>query len=225
MPDTRNDLKKSSFNNLYTLREEIANGITHGLGIIFGIVALIILVALSIDKKSPLSIIAFSIYGTTIILMYLCSTLYHSIIHIKAKRILRVFDHSSIYLFIAGTYTPIALLAFRGYLRIGILAIVWTIAILGVLFKIITYKKIDKFNKLSLSIYLLMGWISILTIKPIITVTSIQFFIWLLSGGLLYSLGTIFYSKKTLPYSHAIWHVFVLGASIVQFLGIFIYLT
>ena len=211
--------------NLYKIREEIANGISHGIGVIFGIVALVVLVTLSINQKSLLSIVAFSIYGASLILMYLCSTLYHSIINKKAKKVLRVFDHSSIYLFIAGTYTPISLLALRGNLRIGILVIIWTIAILGVSFKIITYKKIDKFKKLSLSIYLLMGWIAILTIKSIVSATSLGFFIWLLSGGLLYSLGTIFYSNKSLPYSHAIWHIFVLAASIVQFLGIFIHLT
>jgi hemolysin III len=210
---------------IYSIKEEIANGITHGLGVLFGIVALTVLLFFSINKHDTLSIVAFSIYGFSIILMYLCSTLYHSIANPKVKKILRVFDHSSIYLFIAGTYTPIALLTMGGYLRMGILIAVWSIAIFGVIFKISTYKKMDKYKKLSLILYLGMGWIAVFTIKPIIAMTSIQFFIWILIGGLVYSLGTIFYSIKKIPYNHAIWHIFVLGASIIQFLGIFIYLT
>ncbi|MCR1899722.1 hemolysin III family protein [Irregularibacter muris] len=220
-----NNIKKSPLDKMYTLGEEIANGITHGLGVLFGIAALSILLFFSIKKGDTLSIISFSIYGSCIILMYLASTLYHSIPQQKAKKILRVFDHSSIYLFIAGTYTPIALLTMEGYLRIAILAGIWSIALFGVVFKISTYKKMDKFKKLSLSLYLIMGWIAVFTVKPIIKMASLEFFLWILIGGLLYTLGTIFYSMKKLPYSHAIWHVFVLGASVVQFLGILFYLA
>lgn len=157
--------------------------------------------------------------------MYLSSTLYHSITKQNVKRILRVFDHSSIYLFIAGTYTPIALLTMKGYLRIGILTAMWSIALFGIIFKITTYTKMDKFKKLSLTLYLSMGWISVFTVKPIIKAASLQFFIWILVGGLLYTLGTIFYSMKKLPYSHAIWHVFVLSASVIHFFAIFLYLA
>ena len=220
-----NDIKKSPLGKMYTLGEEIANGITHGLGVLFGITALSILLFFAIKKGDTLSIVSFSIYGSCIILMYLASTLYHSIPHQGAKKILRVFDHSSIYLFIAGTYTPIALLTMRGYLRISILVGIWSIALFGVIFKISTYKKMDKFKRLSLSLYLIMGWIAVFTVKPIIETASLEFFLWILGGGLLYTLGTIFYSIKKLPYSHAIWHVFVLSASIIQFLGIFFYLT
>ena len=209
----------------YTIKEEIINGITHGLGVLFGIVALTVLLIFSINKGDILSIVAFSIYGFSIILMYTCSTLYHSIVPSKAKKILRVFDHSSIYLFIAGTYTPIALLTMNGALRVGVLIAVWSIAIFGVIFKISTYKKMDTYKKFSLALYLGMGWIAVFTFMLIIRMTSIQFFAWILIGGLVYSLGTIFYSMKKIPYSHAIWHIFVLSASIIQFLGIFLYLT
>jgi len=209
----------------YTVKEEIANGITHGLGVLFGTVALTILLVFSINKGEPLSIVSFSIYGACIILMYLSSTLYHSIPNQNIKRVLRVFDHSSIYLFIAGTYTPIALLTMQGYLRVGVLIAVWSIALFGIVFKITTYKKMDRFKRLSLALYLGMGWIAVFTVKPIIQTTSFRFFIWILVGGLLYTLGTIFYSMKKVPYSHAIWHVFVLGASVIHFLGIFLYLV
>ncbi len=209
----------------YTFREEIANGLTHGFGVIFGIISLIVLLTISIKKESTISIVAFSIYGACFILMYLASTLYHSIPNEKAKRILRVFDHSSIFLFIAGTYTPIALLTMGGNLRLGVLVSIWSIAIAGVVFKIATFNKLDKYKALSLAIYIGMGWIAVFTIKPIIQMTSISFFLWILTGGLLYSLGTIFYANKKIPYNHAIWHLFVLAASIAHFVGILIHLT
>ncbi len=221
----KNNFEKSTSAKRYTFKEELANCITHGIGVIFGIIAITILLIYSIKNGEPLSIVSFAIYGTCIILMYLSSTLYHSIPNENIKKILRIFDHSSIYLFIAGTYTPIALLTMDGYLRVGILIAVWSIAILGITFKIVTYKKMDNFKKLSLALYLGMGWIAVFTIKPIIQTTSFKFFVWILVGGLIYTLGTIFYSIKKIPYNHAIWHVFVLSASIVHFLGIFLYLA
>ena len=209
----------------YTLKEEIANSITHGLGVLFGIVSLVVLLMLSIRNGDTVAIIAFSIYGACFILMYLSSTLYHSITNEKAKGILRVFDHSSIFLFIAGSYTPIALLTMTGNLRIGILVATWSIALLGIIFKIVTYNKFDKFKVVSLIIYIAMGWLAVFTIKPIIEMTSIGFFMWILAGGLLYTFGTIFYSMKRIPYNHAIWHMFVLAASAAHFIGMLIYLT
>lgn len=212
-------------NNRYTKKEEIANGITHGLGILFGIVALIILLILSVRKKDTISIVAFSMYGFCLILMYLSSTLYHSIRNKKAKRILRVFDHSSIFLFIAGTYTPIALLSMEGRLKIGIMIAIWSITIFGVIFKIFTADKFDKYKAISLIIYIAMGWIALFTIKPIVRMTSLGFMLWIIGGGLVYTLGTIFYSNKKIPYNHAIWHLFVLGGTVLHFVGILIYLV
>lgn len=209
----------------YTLGEEVANGITHGIGVIFGIISLVVLLILSIRNGNTVAIVAFSIYGACFILMYLSSTLYHSVTNEKAKGILRVFDHSSIFLFIAGSYTPIALLTMTGYLRIGILVATWSIAILGIVFKVLTYNKFDKYRAVSLIIYIGMGWLAVFTIKPIIEMTSIGFFMWILAGGLLYTLGTIFYGLKRIPYNHAIWHVFVLTASAAHFIGMLIYLT
>lgn len=209
----------------YSKIEEIANSITHGIGIVFGVVALTILLVLAILKGNVSKIVSFSIYGACIILMFTSSTLYHSFTKEKAKAILRVFDHSSIFLFIAGTYTPIAILTLDGAMRIGILVGVWTIAIGGTVFKILTYGKFDKYKVLSLIIYIGMGWIAIIPIKAIINATSINFFYWILAGGLLYTLGTIFYSIKKIPLNHAIWHIFVLAASVTHFLGIAIHLT
>ncbi len=132
--------------------------------------------------------------------MFLSSTLYHSFTIDKVKKILRVFDHSSIFLFIAGTYTPIALLTLQGKLRIIILVGIWTIAVSGIVFKILTFGKFDKYKALSLIIYIGMGgWIAIIPIRHIINATSINFFYWILGGGILYTLGTIFYSVKKNP--------------------------
>lgn len=217
--------KKQLLSKRYTKKEEIANGITHGIGVLFGIVALTVLLIMSIKKGDIPSIVSFSIYGGCIILMFLSSTLYHSFTIEKVKKVLRVFDHSSIFLFIAGSYTPIALLALKGYLRIIVLVAVWVIALSGVGFKIFTFNKFDKYKVLSLIIYIGMGWTAIIPIKAIINSTSINFFYWILAGGLLYTFGTIFYSIKKIPYNHAIWHLFVLAASVTHFVGILIYLT
>ncbi len=209
----------------YSLREEIANSITHGIGVVFSIVILTILLVYAIWKRSTLSIVGFSIYGLCSIFLYTSSTLYHSFQKEKIKKILRIFDHSSIFLLIAGTYTPVALLAMDGYWRIGILTMAWGIAIVGIVFKIITFNNFDRHKILSLLLYIAMGWLIVIAIKPMIQSMPAGFFIWLLAGGLAYTLGTIFYAIKRIPYNHAIWHLFVLGGSVLHFLGIFRYLA
>ncbi|NLL80821.1 MAG: hemolysin III family protein [Tissierellia bacterium] len=209
----------------YSKKEEVFNGVTHGIGVVFGIVALTLLLYYAIKEKNVSSIVGFSIYGACIILMFLSSTLYHSFTITKVKEILRVFDHSSIFLFIAGTYTPIVLLTLEGRLKIVMLVAIWAIAILGVTFKIFTYGKYDKYKVFSLLLYIGMGWLAVFPIKYIINATDIHFFYWILLGGLLYTVGTIFYTSKKIPYNHAIWHLFVLAASVSQFLGIFFYLA
>ncbi len=208
----------------YSLKEEIANSVTHGIGVLFSVVTLTILLVFAIWKKSAISIVSFSIYGFCSICLYLASTLYHSFQKEKLKMILRIFDHSSIYLFIAGTYTPVALLCLKGYWRVSILIAVWLIALSGIAFKIFTYKKFDKYNFLSLIIYILMGWLVVVPVKPMLETVPVGFLMWLLAGGLFYTVGTVFYAIKKIPFNHAIWHLFVLGGSVMHFVGIFIYL-
>lgn len=209
----------------YTLKEEIANSITHGIGILFSVVTLTILLVYAIWKKNPISITGFSIYGFCSICLYVASTLYHSFQKERVKKIFRIFDHSSIFLLIAGTYTPIALLAMKGYWRIGILTAIWVIAVFGILFKVFTSNKFERYKVFSLILYILMGWILVIAIKPMLEMVPIGFFLWLLAGGVVYTTGTIFYAMKKIPYNHAIWHIFVLAGSVVHFLGIFKYLT
>lgn len=206
------------------LVEEIANSLTHGLGIIFGIVSLIILLSASIRKGDMKSIVGFTIYGACLILMYLASTLYHGVPFKRIKKVLRVFDHSAIFLFIAGTYTPIALLTLKGKFRIISLVVMWLIALGGIIFKIWTFGKFDKYKLLSTSIYVGMGWITLFSMKQIVQRTSWAFVLWLFAGGLIYTLGTLFYSNKKIPYNHAIWHLFVLGGTVTHFIGIYRYL-
>ncbi|MBM7616111.1 PAQR family membrane homeostasis protein TrhA [Alkaliphilus hydrothermalis] len=209
----------------YTIKEEIANSITHGIGILFSIVTLTILLVFAIQQRNPISIVAFSIYGFCSIALYSSSTLYHSFQKEKLKKILRVFDHASIFLFIAGTYTPISLITMKGYWRIGILSAVWAIAIGGILYKAFTYNSFDKHKAISLGLYILMGWLVVIAIKPMLKSVPIGFFGWLLSGGLVYTVGTFFYAMKKIPFNHAIWHGFVLMGSVFHFVGIVKYLV
>lgn len=210
---------------MYTLKEEIANSISHGVGIVFSIVAMTILLVYAVWRRSPIAITGFAIYGICSVLLYTASTLYHSFQKDKIKKVLRVFDHSAIFLLIAGTYTPVTLIAMNGYWRIGILTAVWVIAIAGVVFKIVTYNKFEKYKVISLLMYILMGWIAVIAIKPMVQSVPVGFLIWLLAGGVAYTLGTVFYAVKKIPYHHAIWHIFVLAGSVLHFIGIFRYLA
>lgn len=205
----------------YSFKEELFNAISHWLGFVAGIVGLVVLIIFGVKNHSPLQIVGFSIYGACIILLYLFSALYHSIPFEKAKTVLRIFDHLSIYLLIAGTYTPIILNSFSGSRRIVLISLIWGLSVIGVLFKVFINGRFTKFKKLSTVIYLALGWLSILFIKQILLTTSFKFIVFLLIGGVLYSLGTIFYMDRKIPYNHAIWHIFVLAASVAHFIGIF----
>ncbi len=206
-----------------SLGEEIANSITHGIGAALATAALTILVVFAALKGDAWRVVSFAIYGTSLVLMYTSSTLYHAFTNKKAKRYFRIMDHSSIFLLIAGTYTPITLLPLRdtdwGWTIFGL---IWGMAILGILFKFMFYGKLEK---LSVAFYVLMGWLAIVAIKPMLANLSAGLLIWIAMGGLSYTLGIIFYAWTKLPYSHSIWHLFVLGGSISHFFGILLYLV
>ena len=206
-----------------SLGEEIANSITHGIGAALATAALTILLVFAALKGDAWRIVSFAIYGSSLVLMYISSTLYHAFTHKGAKRYFRIMDHSSIFLLIAGTYTPITLLPLRdtdwGWTIFGL---IWGMAILGILFKFLFYGKLEK---LSVVFYVLMGWLAIIAIKPMLTNLPTGLLIWIAVGGLFYTLGIIFYAWTKLPYSHSIWHLFVLGGSISHFFGILLYLV
>lgn len=200
--------------------DECFNAISHWIGVPIGIVGLVFLLYFGIKDHNPGKIASFSIYGGSFIFLYLVSAIYHTIQKERPKRILRVFDHGAIFLFIAGSYTPIIILSFQGIFRIAMIVAVWAIALFGIGFKIFTFNRFDTTKRISLFLYLSLGWMAILMAKPIIENTSIQFLILLAVGGVFYTIGTFFYSNKKIPYHHGIWHIFVLAGSIVHYSGI-----
>jgi hemolysin III len=218
-----NNLKKESYSlKTQTFGEEIANSITHGIGAGLSIAALVILVVLASRRGDAWRIVSFSIYGATLILLYLSSTLYHSFVNPKIKNIFRIVDHSAIYLLIAGSYTPITLTFMRGAWGWTIFGIVWGIALGGITLTILL---LDKLKALLVLSYVVMGLLVVIAIKPMINMVPRGMIIWLFIGGAFYLLGVIFYLWKRLPYHHPIWHLFVLGGSISHFLGVLFYLT
>ncbi|MEK4059015.1 MULTISPECIES: PAQR family membrane homeostasis protein TrhA [Paenibacillus] len=205
----------------YSRREEVANAITHGIGTVLSVAALVLLVVFASLKGTAWHVVSFSIYGTTMLLLYLNSTLVHSLREGKAKDLFEFFDHSSIYLFIAGTYTPFLLVAIRGTLGWSLFGIIWGVAFFGVLFKAYFVKR---FLFMSTVFYIAMGWLIVIAWNPLSAVVAGGGMTLLMAGGILYTLGTIFYVWRGFPFHHAIWHVFVLAGSVTHFFAVLIYL-
>jgi len=205
----------------YSLAEEIANSISHGVGCLFGVIGLILLLTQAIESRAgALAITSYSLYGGSMILLFLASTLYHAIPHQRAKYWLKKLDHSAIYLLIAGTYTPFLLVGLKSPLAHGLMVVIWSLALAGIVFKLAFA---HRFEALSLVTYLLMGWLSLIVIYQMVTKLPAGS-VWLLAaGGVIYSLGVIFYVAKRIPYNHAIWHGFVLGGSLCHFFAIYLY--
>ena len=200
-----------------TLPEEIANSITHGIGAALSIAGLSVLVALASMKGDAWRIVSFSVYGSTLVILYLASTLYHSFQSPRIKHWFRKLDHVSIYLLIAGTYTPFALVNMRGTWGWILFGLTWGIAAFGVLFKTFF---VGRCNILSTALYIAMGWTVLIALKPAVAVVPLGGIGWMLAGGLLYTFGVIFYAWERLPFNHTVWHLFVLGGSVCHFFGI-----
>ena len=209
-------------NKQQTLGEEIANSITHGIGAALSIAALVILVVFAAKYGDVWRIVSFSVYGSTLFILYLVSTLYHSFTNKRVKSFFEILDHSSIFLLIAGTYTPVTLVSMRGPWGWTLFGLIWAMAIIGIIAKIFL---IGKYKIVSLLVYLAMGWLIIIAFKPMLQMVPKGLINWLFIGGLCYTFGVIFYIGKKVPYFHFIWHLFVLGGSISHFLGILFYLT
>lgn len=205
----------------YTTGEEIANAVTHGVAALMSIAGLAILVGFAVAYSgSPTVITAVSVFGASMIFLYVASTLYHAIPNPRAKQILQRLDHSMIYVLIAGSYTPFCLVTLEGVTGIALCIAVWAIAIAGIALQGLLIRKSKWLNSL---LYLAMGWLVILVIEPLIENLA-NGGLWLLTaGGLSYSLGVIFYIWKAIPYSHAIWHVFVFAGTVLQFLAVLLY--
>ncbi|MFQ5641851.1 MAG: hemolysin III family protein [bacterium] len=203
-----------------TLGEVIANSITHGIGAALSIAGLAILVLLAALKGDVWRIVSFSVYGTTLVVLYLASTLYHSFQNPKVKHLFKIIDHAAIYLLIAGTYTPFMLVSLRGAWGWTLFGIIWGLALSGIVFKAFY---IHRFTKLSVVFYILMGWLCVLALKKMQVSIPLGGLVWLAVGGVLYTVGIIFYAWQGLKYSHAIWHLFVLGGSICHYFSILLY--
>ncbi|NDV62878.1 hemolysin III family protein [Puniceicoccales bacterium CK1056] len=201
----------------YSNAEEWANSITHGIGSILSIAGLVVAVVVASIHSNGYMITACSLYGATLILLHFSSTLYHSFRNLKWKRVFLVADHSSIYLLIAGTYTPFCLGPLRGAVGWTLFGIIWGLAIVGILREIL---KPERGTWLSTAIYLAMGWLVVAFLFPLIKTLSTPALILLVSGGLLYSLGVVFYKWHSLKFHHAIWHLFVMGGAACQFLAV-----
>jgi len=205
-----------------TIGEEIANAVTHGIGAALSVAGLVLLVVFAAMRGDAWRVVSFSIYGATLIILYIASTLYHAFTNIKLKRFFRTMDHISIFLLIAGTYTPITLVCMRGPWGWTIFGLIWGLAIAGVVLKAFF---MGRFEKTAIALYVAMGWLIIIAVKPMIQMVPPGTVMWLVIGGVSYTMGLTFYALKKMPYHHAVWHLFVLGGSVCQYMGIVLHLT
>lgn len=199
------------------VREELASALTHGLGAAAALAGGAILVALAARDGDGWQLAAAIVFGLCLLLLYIASTLYHAIGHPQAKARMKVLDHCAIYLLIAGTYTPFTLIGLRGEVGWILFGAIWTLAIAGIVFKLYYT---GRFKLLSTLIYIAMGWLVVLAIKPVMAALDDWTLGWILAGGLFYTLGTVFYHRPSLRYSHAIWHLFVLAGSVCHYIAV-----
>jgi len=210
-------------NNLSKKQEvtaEVFNAITHGAAAALSLVAIVLLVMKGVEVSSPIAITAYIIYGASLFTLFLNSTLYHSFSFSKYKAIFQKLDHGSIYLLIAGTYTPYLMISIGGVFGYSLLSIIWILAIAGIAFEVVAT---DKFPKLSTYMYLGLGWLGVVILYPLYHSIEVNGLFLLALGGIIYSLGTIFYRMKSNKWMHVIWHLFVIGGALFMFISIYRY--
>lgn len=205
--------------NNYSVKEEFWNALTHGIGAVLTIPATLLLVHKALVSNSTTELVSYILFGLSMFCLYLASTLYHAIP--THKVLLKKLDHSSIFLLIAGTYTPVALIAVGGQLGLTIFTIEWVLAIIGIVFKQFF---VHRFKKVSLLVYIGMGWLILFAYKPLVAYISFDGFMVLLLGGIWYTAGTYFYKNKNIPYNHAIWHLFVMAGSATMFVAVYLFI-
>jgi len=204
----------------YDPKEEKLNVISHLLGFILSVIALVLLVYYASVEGSVWHVVSFTIYGVSLIVLYSASTLYHYTQQPVLRQKLNILDHAAIYVLIAGTYTPFTLVVLKGWVGWTIFGVSWGLAIFGIIFKLFYT---GKYEKISTIAYVLMGWIVIFAIKPLVNYLPIEGLFWLLAGGIFYTVGAILYSIKKIKYNHAIFHIFVLLGSFSHFMAVFFY--
>ncbi len=206
----------------YAPREELANRLTHGLGAGLSVAGLVLLVVFSVRYGDSWQVVSTAIFGTTLVLLYTASTLYHSFRDQRVQQVLQKFDHAAIFLLIAGTYTPFALVTLRGPWGWSLFGVVWGLALAGVTLK---FWLAGRFKLISTLLYLGMGWLVMIALKPLMAALPAGGLRLLLAGGLCYTGGAVFYLWRRLPYNHAIWHLFVLGGSACHWAAVFCYVV
>ncbi|WP_035078980.1 PAQR family membrane homeostasis protein TrhA [Anditalea andensis] len=200
-----------------TLQEEFANSITHGFGILFSVVAIALLVTFSVLNGTAVYVFSSCVFGSSIMLLYTFSTLYHAVQSPVVKPLLRTFDHISIYFLIAGTYTPFLLIALGGTLGWIYFGVIWCLTLIGVVYKVFYT---HKFSRLSLILYLSMGWLAVFFIQPLVQRLGLIEMVLIVAGGIFYTVGIVFYINKKMKFAHTIWHLFVLLGTITHFIAI-----
>ena len=211
-------MENKNFSKRYLIVNEIFNAITHGIGFGLSIAGLVILLVKGAKLGSAIHVVSYAIYGSAMILLFLFSTLFHSLIFTKARKVFQVFDHVSIFLLIAGSYTPFCLLSIKGWLGWLLFALIWLIAIIGIVYKSITLHKVKQLSHFSTIVYIIMGWLCVIAFKPLVNSLG-TIGTWLLAlGGISYTIGAFFYSLKNVRFMHVVWHLFVmLGAILIYF--------
>ncbi len=197
--------------------EELGNTITHGIGLVLSLTGFVILLILAVTHGSAWHIVSCAVYGATLVCLYSASMLYHGIPSPRLKRAFKIFDHSAIYLLIAGTYTPFLLVNLRGGWGWSLFGVVWGLALAGILLK---FWFVDHFQILSTTVYLLMGWLAVIAVRPLLEMVPTAGLLWLLAGGFFYTIGVVFYAWKRIPYNHVIWHVFVMAGSTCHYFAV-----
>ena len=203
-----------------SFREEVANSISHGLGLVLAIVALPFLVMAAMRAGSTQFVVGVSVFGATMILLYLASTLYHSVTHEETKQLFRLFDHTAIFLLIAGSYTPFSLGVLRGPWGWSLLAAVWILAIVGITLKIRTR---TRHSRITIVLYVIMGWLAIVAVKPMFALIPMQGIVLIFAGGIAYTGGLAFFAAHRIRYNHFIWHLFVIAGTTCHFFAVLWY--
>ncbi len=199
---------------------EHANALTHGIGLVLVLVAVPILIVLAVTSANVWRVVGVSIYGTTLVSLYTASTMYHAVRHPPAKRVLRILDHAAIYLLIAGTYTPFTLVNLRGAWGWTLFGLVWALALFGIIWKVV---RVERHEVVSTMLYVAMGWLVVIAVRPLSRAIPIGGLAWLLAGGLAYTLGVAFFGASRLRFNHAVWHLFVLAGSTCHYVAVMRY--
>ncbi|HIU49187.1 MAG TPA: hemolysin III family protein [Candidatus Avimonoglobus intestinipullorum] len=205
---------------LYTVGEEIFNSVSHGVGALLSVAALTLLIVFAVFRSDGYGLASAIVFGVSLTLLYSMSTVYHIIQNETAKKVLRVFDHCSIFILIAGTYTPYLLMCMRNALGWTMFGLIWGVTVLGIVLNAVN---LERFRRFSLVCYICMGWAIVFTIKPIIQNIALPGVVLLITGGVVYTIGVIFYVLKRYRYMHSIWHLFVLGGSVCHYLSVLLY--